>query len=107
MIFEGEVEAVSRQISQMTGHPVAGEWFTGKWKVMNETSLLTTRATFRPDRMMFSEGKAVVIDFKSGLERKESHRWQVQKYTEILKQAGFCDVSGYIWYIRDNELISI
>jgi ATP-dependent exoDNAse (exonuclease V) beta subunit len=107
MIFEGEEEAVSRQIRQMTGHPVAGEWFTGKWKVMTETSLLTSLATLRPDRMMFSEGKAVVVDFKSGLERKESHRKQVQMYTEIMKQAGFSDVSGYIWYIRDNEVIMI
>jgi CRISPR/Cas system-associated exonuclease Cas4 (RecB family) len=107
MIFKGEEETVARQIRQMTGHPVAGEWFTGKWKVMNETSLLTPRATFRPDRMMFSEGKAVVVDFKSGLERNESHRKQVQMYTEILEQAGFRDVHGYVWYIRDNELIRI
>jgi ATP-dependent exoDNAse (exonuclease V) beta subunit len=107
MIFEGEEEAIARQIRQMTSHPVAGEWFTGKWKVMTETSLLTPRATWRPDRMMFSEQKAIVVDFKSGMERKESHRLQVKMYAETLKQAGFSDVSGYIWYIRENDLVKI
>jgi ATP-dependent exoDNAse (exonuclease V) beta subunit len=107
MLLPGEEEEAIRQIRHMTDHPEAKEWFTGKWKVMTETSLLTPHAMLRPDRIMISEGKAVVVDFKSGLERIESHRRQVQLYTDTLGQAGFGHVSGYIWYIRENELVRI
>jgi len=30
----------------------------------------------------------------------------VEQYAEILRNAGFREVTGYLWYIRENELVN-
>ncbi len=102
-----EVESVREQIHCMMNHPLAKDWFTGNWKVIAETELITPEAILRPDRIMVSNNHAVVVDFKSGETRQEYHVKQVWKYAEILRETGFQPVTGYLWYIRSNELVEI
>jgi CRISPR/Cas system-associated exonuclease Cas4 (RecB family) len=48
-----------------------------------------------------------VVDYKSGDLKPDSHRRQVERYARTLLKAGFRDVKGYLWYIRENELAEI
>lgn len=83
-------------------------WFDGNYRLLNETSILfrengTTQKRI-PDRVMIKGNKATVVDFKFGKEY-ESYLHQVEEYISLLKQMGFTDVEGYIWYVYNNKTI--
>jgi len=100
----GELAFTESRLREMVSHPLAESWFAGKFKVFTETDLLTEEMTLRPDRMMISGDRAIVVDYKSGDLKPEAHRKQVERYVRTLFEAGYRDVKGYLWYIRDNEL---
>ena len=87
------------------------DWFDGKYRLFNETSILFrdngVMQTRRPDRVMIMpDGRAVVVDFKFGTEREEYHH-QVQEYMDLLRKMGFENVEGHIWYVYKNKLTQI
>lgn len=87
------------------------DWFNGKFRLFNETSILFREngvmQTRRPDRVMIMpDGRAVVVDFKFGTEREE-YMHQVQEYMDLLRKMGFKNVEGYIWYVYKNKLTHI
>lgn len=106
LLQQDELDKVVHHLNRMMRHPVAGDWFSGKYRVLTEADLLTSELTLRPDRIMILGDRAVVVDYKSGETRPDSHRRQVEQYAEILRNAGFREVTGYLWYIRENELVN-
>jgi len=52
----------------------------------------------RPDRVMISGSEAVVVDYKFGAEHSQSYDRQVSDYMTSLKEMGYQDVKGYLWY---------
>ncbi len=102
-----EMDTVLHQLQQMIGHPVGGDWFSGNYRVLTETDLLTPGLTLRPDRMMISGDRVIVVDYKSGELRTDAHRRQVGQYAQTLVDAGYTNVAGYLWYIRENELVEV
>jgi ATP-dependent helicase/nuclease subunit A len=106
-IQPAEVESIRHKTREMIRHPGAAEWFDGSWTVMNEKLLLTQGHTYRPDRIMIREGEAVIVDFKSGAQKKESHCEQVRRYCQTLKESGMVSVKGYLWYLQTNEIESV
>jgi CRISPR/Cas system-associated exonuclease Cas4 (RecB family) len=85
-------------------NPLISDWFSGKYKILNERNLLTSEKLLRPDRIMFFEKKAVVVDYKTGEKKSDNYNRQVTRYSEILKETGFEKVEGYLWYINQNEV---
>ena len=82
-------------------------WFSREWKLYNECAILqhtpegvTTR---RPDRVMTQGDNVVVVDFKFG-KRREEYRHQVEEYMQLLRQMGYTQVDGYLWYVYKNEI---
>ncbi len=100
-------------VAEMEGYiasVAARHWFDGTYRPMNEVSIVDGDGeVFRPDRVLVEKGKsvgegmAIVIDYKFGRERAE-HRTQVGKYMELLRNIGYTDVSGYIWYCKFNKV---
>ena len=93
----------------ISGSDVA-EWFSGKWRVVNERSIrMPKKAICRPDRILVSpdRSKAVVVDYKFGAEPEgKAHVRQVGKYMEAVGQAlGIKDVEGYVWYVRTGKIV--
>lgn len=77
------------------------EWF-GEWdEVRCENDILATHqaGTRRPDRVMIRGDRAVVVDYKFGEERLPSHRRQVGTYMRLLRDMGYRQVEGYVWYL--------
>ena len=69
-----------------------------------ETDILCPDGTtFRPDRVILKEGKTLVIDYKTGVE-KEKHRIQLSNYKNILSQMGFSNIQGLLVYLSDQRL---
>ena len=59
---------------------------------------------FRPDRVIWNEKESIVIDYKTGI-RKNEHITQVKRYVELLSQINKGDVTGFVWYLNDNEVV--
>ena len=88
----------------------AKEWFGGGWELFNECSIIYMEhgelQTRRPDRVMIREGRVIVVDFKFG-KHSEAYNEQVRGYMSQLRDMGYTDVEGYLWYVYKNELISV
>ena len=109
-----ESDAHEQQIHKLTQwalkHPQVKEWFSGKWELYNECTILFREngilQTRRPDRVMVKGNKAIVVDFKFGKPYPEYKR-QVNEYMNLLKEMGYNQVHGYLWYVFKNELEEI
>ena len=74
-------------------------YFSPEAKVLNETSILFPNGNLlRPDRIVFLENKAIVIDYKTG-EPHASHKEQIDQYCEAIRVMGYKDVEGQILYV--------
>ncbi len=85
------------------------EWF-GEWEeVRRESDILSSHkaGTRRPDRVMISGERAVVVDYKFGEDKLPSHRKQIKEYMQLLSQMGYSRVEGYVWYLTLSEIVRI
>lgn len=88
------------------------EWFSPRWTVMNERSILFYDkenghvAEQRPDRVIYDGNEMTVIDFKTG-KMLEKHKSQVRGYMRLLRGMGYDNVRGYLWYIRHGEIVEV
>ena len=81
-------------------------WFRPGARVLNETSLIDTDGSiYRPDRVILEDGGSVVIiDYKFGAKERQ-HERQIRKYAEMWSRKGHADVSSYLWYVMDGEIV--
>lgn len=83
------------------------EWFDDQWKVLNERDILRNGETrHRPDRVMLKDGRAVVIDYKTG-EKSDKDARQMRGYLDDLRSMGYFPCEGNIWYFSKNEVVKI
>lgn len=84
------------------------DWYSGTWRVYSERSILSTDSSGRrPDRVLVNGNKAIVIDYKFGLRKTKSHLAQIESYGDLLKQMGYTDVQCHLWYINNNEVVTL
>ena len=103
----GEAEALRGMIARALAHPVVGEWFGGGWqRVRNENEIIVPGAgsTRRPDRVMIRGTRAVVVDYKFGSREPGRYRRQVGEYLGLLRQMGYTECEGYLWYVKLGEI---
>jgi len=88
------------------------KWFSSQWKVFNECSILyydeeqgQVRER-RPDRVIYDSKQMTVIDFKTG-KQLERHQEQVRQYMSLLYDMGYQNISGYLWYIQNNNIVKV
>jgi len=68
-------------------------------KVLNETTIYDSNGQERrPDRIVFLDGKVVVIDYKTGKPLPQ-HQTQIDTYCHLLQQMGYEKVEGHLLYI--------
>ena len=94
-------------IRKRLAHPRVARWFSPRWQLFNECTILTPDAQeFRPDRVMTDGHETIVIDFKFGGEHSEYHD-QVRNYMQLLRQMGMPQVSGYLWFVYSNKIVEV
>lgn len=82
-------------------------WFDGTYKIYNELEIIEPGGKItRPDRVLLGS-EAIVIDFKFGKNREQSHIRQVNRYVSLIKSMGMAYVKGYLWYPEDNEVVEV
>lgn len=112
MVLEGKIaENDRKEIEERTlraiSDPKISDWFRPGLKVMNEPEILTAEGTARrPDRVIISDDKVIVVDFKFGLEKKEYIK-QVSDYRKLLNGMGYNNVEAFLWFVDNNRIISV
>lgn len=79
------------------------EWFSERWRVYNECSILTPEGVQRPDRVITDGNITIVIDFKFGKKNADYHN-QVKNYMQLLSDMGHKNVQGFLWYVTLNDI---
>jgi len=104
LINEDELIEIESRLRVSLEDPQISHWFDGSYSVINERSLLTNERILRPDRIMFSGDEAIVVDYKTGEKKSDSYNRQVKRYAETLKDTGVKKVTGFLWYINQDEV---
>jgi len=60
----------------------------------------------RPDRIIFRDGAATLIDFKFG-EESLSHVTQMKRYKSILGDMGYVVRDAFLWYVESDKLVIV
>ena len=98
---------ISQLVHKALQNPIAKDWFSGDWEVINECSILQNTGveveTHRPDRVMVKGKHVIVVDFKFGNPDNKYIR-QIQGYMNLLSQMGYQKVEGYLWYVYKNHI---
>ena len=102
------VAKLSSLLTKRFADPRVKEWFSGKWTLYNECSIIYTDehgevCERRPDRVMSDGNRMIVVDFKFGHPRPE-YQEQVREYMTLLKKMGHQQVEGYLWYVYSNQI---
>ena len=93
-----------KRINSLITLPVIADWFSTGNTVLRETGiLLPTGTTRRPDRVIFRDGKTIIVDFKFG-EQNPHYTKQINQYRQLLSDMGYENIEAFIWYV-DNNLI--
>lgn len=101
-----------QMIDRRLQNTLAASWFEPGWQIYNECTILSHDPVSgkmkenRPDRVLMRDGHVVVIDFKFG-SKKEQHITQVGLYMSLLRQMGWKDVCGYLWYFYTNDIVPV
>ena len=103
-----EIERITRRA---LAQPQAAEWFSGRYELFNECTILYrdadgTVSRMRPDRVMTDGKRYIVVDFKFAHEREE-HYNHVLGYMKQLRHMGHTDVEGYLWYVYENRICKV
>ena len=100
-------EKIGEMIKKRLSDPRVTEWFSPRWTLFNECTILTTEdgqvKERRPDRVMTDGQRWVVVDFKFG-SPKPDYPDQVREYMSLLASMGHQHISGYLWYVYSNKI---
>lgn len=110
ILYDDEVTMakVKEMLRKRLEHPRVSDWFSGKWTLYNECTILFTDdngrvVERRPDRVMTDGCRMIVVDFKFGHPRPE-YQEQVREYMNLLHDMGNRQVEGYLWYVYSNKI---
>ena len=113
VLYDEDVSAekIRNMLEKRLNHHDVREWFSPRWTLYNECSILTTDedghlVERRPDRVMTDGTTTLVVDFKFGRQREDYHR-QVGEYMQLLRRMGHQQVKGYLWYVYSNQIVEV
>lgn len=108
LIPAAESERMKAQLKELVADPEVASWFDGSFEVLNERSLLTGgKHLKRPDRIMLNDDEVIVVDYKSGEKELGKYHDQVGQYMSGLRECGYANVRGYIWYTQNNKRVRV
>jgi ATP-dependent exoDNAse (exonuclease V) beta subunit len=102
--WEEEIKATAKQTFDLLAQQ---SFVKNAEKVLAEQDILISeKEVKRPDKLYISNGKAVVVDFKTGAPLNK-HKSQVFNYCKQLADMGFEEIEGYLLYTKTMELVKV
>ena len=94
-------------IKKVMNTPQSQSWFDASNRIFREHELVATSGeTMRPDRVVVSKEKVIVIDYKTGAENKK-HKEQVSRYKNELLKLYQLPVEGYLLYTEGPTICAV
>lgn len=104
---EEEAAETERRVNELISDPKVKDWFDPDNEVLNEAGIVLPAGTVRrPDRVIFRDGKTIIIDFKFGNENPH-YAEQVELYGRLLVDMGYRNIEAWIWYVDKNLIIPV
>lgn len=98
-IAEEQRETLRKAFQRILTDSQLRPYFAPDVRVLNETTILDHNGDeHRPDRIVFTNDKVVVIDYKTGKEDPK-YQEQIDRYTNLLQQMGYDNVEGILLYV--------
>lgn len=102
---ETDIEKLRDLTKRLLEHPIASHFFKEDAVIKNEADiLLPDGKNYRPDKVVISNGDAVLIDFKTG-KPSEHYRNQLLNYASILERMGYTHIRSFIIYINEDLIV--
>jgi ATP-dependent exoDNAse (exonuclease V) beta subunit len=110
MILPSEKAEYIRKVRKSIQNAHVEDWFSDKYKIYNECTILTelngTMTHLRPDRILLSEDKTVIIDYKFG-KPQPAHLEQMKRYIALLQKMNYPDINAFIWYVEIDRIQTV
>jgi ATP-dependent exoDNAse (exonuclease V) beta subunit len=110
LIQPQEKENYALKIRKAIEESNVSDWFNGTYKSYQEHSIITEEngeiVSKRPDRVLLSSDKTLIIDYKFG-QAHSSHQEQVRQYMDLLKTMQYPQVEGYLWYVEERKVLRV
>lgn len=113
LIFDGKISPqeksdINKRIQDILKNEQIKDWFSDKWIVRNEAEIILTNGkTLRPDRVISTNEKSVIVDYKFGEQEEPKHHKQVKSYIDLLKEMENKEVEGFLWYVDLNKIVTV
>ncbi|NCC73407.1 MAG: hypothetical protein EOM06_08395 [Sphingobacteriia bacterium] len=103
LLTEDKLPELKALLGQLMSREEISSYYDEGNQVFNEKEILMKDGTIlRPDRVVISGQKAVVIDYKTGQE-SYLHKLQLQSYADALKEMGYQEVEQHLVYLDKSE----
>ena len=84
------------------------DWYSGNYHVLNEQQVLHPSMNFiRPDRVMIKDDEVIVVDYKFGESIESKYVKQVQRYMKSIRDMGYANVQGYLFYVKLQKVVQV
>ena len=108
VIDEQEAQTLHARLSHLLNQPEVKPWYDEAAEIKNEVSILFGNGlSKRPDRVIFQQDRVIVIDYKFGEQINPSHYQQINTYLKLIRQMGYQQVEGFLWYVELGKIEAI
>lgn len=97
-------------LEKKLNNPSVRRWFDGSMIVYSERPVLSSERGIKiPDRVMFVPGtkEIEVVDYKFGEKEDTVYSKQIMTYCRLIKDMGFENVRGYLWYVSLDKVVCL
>ncbi|MDE7153323.1 MAG: UvrD-helicase domain-containing protein [Muribaculaceae bacterium] len=106
------IEERYHQLKKAIEYEPARRWFHDTRRVAVERQLFDRNDAIelrRPDRIVWTaDGYIDVVDFKFGDRANiDKYRYQVRRYVNHMRAAGYRNVRGYLWYPLEDYIVAV
>ncbi len=100
-INKKEAELLIIRLEELLKRPEVQRWYDSSARVLNEVDILVGNGlSKRPDRVIISDEKVIVVDYKFGEKQDNRYPRQVKEYMKLIQEMGYRQVEGYLWYVE-------
>jgi ATP-dependent exoDNAse (exonuclease V) beta subunit len=105
-ITQDELLVLKKQAMEWLSDVRVKKWFDGSFEVKTEIGILWKEQK-RPDRVMIAKDQVVVVDYKFGNQKTNTHLDQIRGYVKLIHQMGYKSVKAYLWYVLLGEITEV
>lgn len=108
VINKEEAAELKQKLGNLLNNPEVVPWYNGEARILNEVDILFGNGlSKRPDRVMITGDRVIVVDYKFGEHPDKRYHSQVRNYLKLIRQMGYEQVEGYLWYVELDQIEAV